>query len=114
VAGVLWSPGRRRIDLSRVGYPMGMTAHFLIRSLVRDPSAETAFSVPGLHRTMIEEYRPAFDVAYPAFAIDVERWGSVAGFVISDDELCGARLRQSVLDDDAIIAYLEALAALAT
>jgi hypothetical protein len=90
-------------------YPMGLTAHFLIRTLERDPSSETALSVSALHRTMLEDYRPAFDVAFPAFAVDVERWGSVAGYDVSGDDVRGVRWRKPAMEDDAMAAFLEAL-----
>lgn len=90
-------------------YPLGLTAHFLISAVTRDPAAETALSVQALHRTMRDSYRPPFEMALPSFAADVARWGYVAGFSVAGDDIRGARLRARPLDEESIGAFLEAM-----
>jgi hypothetical protein len=90
-------------------YPLGLTAHFLIGTVTRDPAAETALSVQALHRTMRDSYRPPFQIALPSFSTDVARWGYVAGFAVTGDDIRGARLRTHPLGEEAIDAFLEAM-----
>lgn len=94
-------------------YPMGLTAHFLIRSVERAPRAGTALSVTALHRAMMEEYRPSFDVQLPDFAVHAERWGSIAGFAVGDHEVRGAKMRTTALGDEAMTAFVQAMAVMA-